>query len=93
MERAKRSLLLHAVDPRIGGTLLLGHRGCAKSTLARGFAALLPPVGPQTAPFVEVPLGVTEDRLLGSIQADTAIGFDSGDVAPFLPGSRVKIFE
>jgi magnesium chelatase subunit D len=73
MERAKRSLLLHAVDPRIGGTLLLGHRGCAKSTLARGFAALLPPVGPQTAPFVEVPLGVTEDRLLGSIQADTLI--------------------
>ncbi len=29
----------------------------------------------------------------GSIQADTAIGFDSGDVAPFLPGSRFKIFE
>jgi Mg-chelatase subunit ChlI len=70
MERAKRSLLLHAVDPRIGGTLLLGHRGCAKSTLARGFAALLPQDGPQAAPFVEVPLGVTEDRLLGSIQAE-----------------------
>lgn len=29
----------------------------------------------------------------GSIQADTAVGFDSGDVAPFLPGSRFKIFE
>lgn len=73
MERAKRSLLLHAVDPRIGGTLLLGHRGCAKSTLARGFAALLPPVGAQAAPFVEVPLGVGEDRLLGSIQADALL--------------------
>jgi Mg-chelatase subunit ChlI len=80
MERAKRSLLLHAVDPRIGGTLLLGHRGCAKSTLARGFAALLPPVGPQAAPFVEVPLGVTEDRLLGSIQADTLL--QSGQWTP-----------
>lgn len=73
MERAKRSLLLHAVDPRIGGTLLLGHRGCAKSTLARGFAALLPPVGTQAAPFVEVPLGVGEDRLLGSLQADALL--------------------
>ncbi len=70
MERAKRSLLLHAVDPRIGGTLLLGHRGCAKSTLARGFAALLPSSAGQTSPFVNVPLGVTEDRLLGSVQAD-----------------------
>ena len=70
MERAKRSLLLHAIDPRIGGTLLLGHRGCAKSTLARGFAALLPQDGAEPAPFVEVPLGVTEDRLLGSLQAD-----------------------
>ena len=80
MERAKRSLLLHAIDPRIGGTLLLGHRGCAKSTLARGFAALLPPDGPKDAPFVEVPLGVTEDRLLGSIQADVLL--QSGQWTP-----------
>jgi Mg-chelatase subunit ChlI len=80
MERAKRSLLLHAIDPRIGGTLLLGHRGCAKSTLARGFAALLPPDGPKAAPFVEVPLGVTEDRLLGSIQADVLL--QSGQWTP-----------
>ncbi len=70
MERAKRSLLLHAVDPRIGGTLLLGHRGCAKSTLARGFASLLPETEGQAPPFVNVPLGVTEDRLLGSVQAE-----------------------
>ena len=38
MEDAKKSLLYHAIDPRIGGALLLGHRGCAKSTLVRGFA-------------------------------------------------------
>ena len=74
MERAKRSLLLHAVDPRIGGCLLLGHRGCAKSTLARGFAALLPPLsGGGAAPYVEVPLGVTEDRLLGSLHAEALL--------------------
>ena len=36
MEEAKRSLIYHAIDPRIGGSLLLGHRGCAKTTLVRG---------------------------------------------------------
>ncbi len=77
MERAKRSLVLHAVDPRIGGVLLLGHRGCAKSTLARGFASLLPPVAGQSAPFKELPLGVSEDRLLGSIHAEALVR--SGD--------------
>src|ERR1043166_2326696 len=65
LERAKRSLIFHAIDPRLGGTLLLGHRGCAKTTLARAFAALLP----DEAAFVEVPLGTTEDRLLGSVDA------------------------
>lgn len=73
MERAKRSLLLHAVDPRIGGTLLLGHRGCAKSTLVRGFAALLPDSGGRTAPFVDVPLGVSEDRLLGAVHGEALV--------------------
>lgn len=73
MERAKRSLLLHAVDPRIGGVLLLGHRGCAKSTLARGFAALLPEIGSRPAPFVDVPLGVSEDRLLGAVHGESLV--------------------
>jgi len=73
MERAKRSLLLHAVDPRIGGALLLGHRGCAKSTLVRGFAALLPANSAKPAPFVDVPLGVTEDRLLGAVHAESLV--------------------
>jgi Mg-chelatase subunit ChlI len=73
MERAKCSLLLHAVDPRIGGTLLLGQRGCAKSTLVRGFAALLPKLGGLPAPFVDVPLGVSEDRLLGAVHGETLL--------------------
>jgi len=73
MEDPKKSLIYHAIDPRIGGTLLLGHRGCAKSTLVRSFAEVLQSISATTTPFVEIPLGTTEDRLLGSVNAEELV--------------------
>ena len=74
MDLVKRSLIYHAIDPTLGGLLLMGQRGCAKSTLARSFREILPSVSDdQEAPFVDVPIGTTEDRLLGSIDASRLI--------------------
>src|SRR5687767_119090 len=61
--------MLCAVDRGIGGVLLRGQKGSAKSTLARGLAALLP----GDAPFVELPVGATEDRVVGSIDIEAAL--------------------
>jgi magnesium chelatase subunit D len=78
-EEAKLALVLIAVDPQIGGLLLRGEKGTAKSTLARALAALLP----GSAPFVELPIGATEDRVVGSIDLAAAL---TGGEQRFRPG-------
>lgn len=73
---AKLALLLAAVDPLIGGVLLRGHKGSAKTTLARGLAGLV-------GGFTDLPLGTTEDRLLGTLDVGAAL---AGDGMTFRPG-------
>ncbi|MCB2228369.1 MAG: VWA domain-containing protein [Desulfarculaceae bacterium] len=72
--RLKLALLLLGVDLGLGGVLLRGEKGTAKSTAARGLASLLPPLPDgRPTPFVELPLGATEDRLAGGLDLGAAV--------------------
>src|SRR5271156_1206321 len=64
----KRALLLASVDWRLS-VLLKGDKGSGKSTAARGLADILP----AGAPFVNLPIGTTEDRLLGGLDLSQAL--------------------
>src|SRR5918999_1113992 len=99
----KRALLLNAINPKIGGVLIRGKKGTAKSTAVRSLGALLPEVTvvrgcPYSCPpevrqglcqwgqpgsdapsvihqvrIVDLPVGATEDRLVGSLDIEEAI--------------------
>jgi len=104
-EEMKLGLILNVIDPSIGGVLIMGEKGTAKSTTVRALADLLPEIevikgcrfncSPQ-GPFcsdcldkmhngnlletekkkmrvVELPLGVTEDRVVGTLDIEHAI--------------------
>ena len=81
-EALKLALCLTAIDPKIGGVLIEGPRGMAKSTLARGLADLL-----ASGQFVTLPLGATEERLVGTLDLDAALGQGR---AQFSPGVLAK---
>ncbi len=71
-DQLRLALLLCAVRPEIGGALIRGEKGTAKSTAVRGLAALLSAATGNAgagsgAGLVEMPLGATEDRVIGSL--------------------------
>src|SRR5262249_19062576 len=78
-EQLVQALLINAVAPDVGGVLVRGERGTAKTTAVRGLASLLAP-----APLVELPLGTTLDRLVGSLDLKQALAGGEHRVEPGL---------
>ena len=118
-DEMKLAILIAAVEPAIGGVLVLGDRGTGKSTAVRGLAALLPKMlavqgcryhcDPQAAkgcedcerlkassklkthqvpvPVVDLPLGASEDRVVGALDLERAL---SQGIKQFEPGLLAK---
>ena len=116
-DEMKTAILIAAVDPAIGGVLVLGDRGTGKSTAVRALAALLPPmkavagcrygcdpadtaarcdqcaalkpggrakaVETRPVPVIDLPLGATEDRVVGALDLERAL---TQGVKAFEPG-------
>ncbi|MEL4504799.1 VWA domain-containing protein [Luteococcus sp. H138] len=107
------ALVLTTIQPQIGGVLVRGEKGTAKSTAVRALAAVLPPIdvfqgdrfsidpadpratspdGPFDADsvtsravrLVELPVGATEDRVLGSIHLESALSHGNVEFEPGL---------
>ena len=75
----QQALLLVAIDPAIGGVLISGPRGTAKSTAARALAALLP-----GAPFVTLPLAASLEQVVGTLSVEHALRDGTLRLAPGL---------
>ena len=117
-DEMKRALLIAAVEPTVGGVLVMGDRGTGKSTAVRALAALLPemeviegcryrcaPEAPcgrccetypggtdagqvevrrMPVPVVDLPLGATEDRVVGSLDIERALTLGEKSFEPGL---------
>jgi len=114
MQDLRLALVLSSISPAIGGVLVRGEKGTAKSTMVRALAGLLPsvtvvegcrfscdpaspdpgcPDGPHVAgaptskrpaKLVELPVGAAEDRVIGSLNLERALGEGVTDYQPGL---------
>lgn len=78
-EQLKLALILNAIAPRIGGVVVRGEKGTAKTTTVRAFAQLL-----GDAPLINLPLGATEDRVVGSLNVETVLTTGRAEYQPGL---------
>ncbi len=67
-EEAQKALLLNLICPAIGGVFLFGQKGAGKSTLARSLGRLLPGTR-----CINLPVTVTEERLLGGLDWEATV--------------------
>ena len=67
-EKMKEALILNIINPSLGGVLIRGEKGTAKSTLVRGIGEVFPEIK-----IVNLPLNITEDNLLGSLDIEKTL--------------------
>lgn len=67
-EKMKKALLLNLINPRIGGVLIKGEKGTAKSTMVRALSNVF-----DSKLVVELPIGATEDKVAGTLDIEHAI--------------------
>lgn len=67
-EIMKKALILNVINPKLGGVLIKGEKGSAKSTAVRGLAEIL-----SKRQVVELPVSATEDRVVGTLDIEHAI--------------------
>lgn len=79
-DRLKTALILASIHTGVGGVLISGPRGAAKSTLARGLADL---DTDRRGAFVTLPLGATEEQVVGTLDLQQAL---DGQQVAFQPG-------
>ena len=77
-EMLKKALLLCAINPAIGGLLIQGDKGTAKSTAARALAEVVPYIQNESnlwvmVPFINLPIGATEERIIGSLDLEAVL--------------------
>lgn len=82
-KRLRLALVLCAVRPEIGGVLIRGEKGTAKSTAVRALAAVLAEADPGSR-LVELPIGATEDRVVGSLDLQKVLGAGEHSFSPGL---------
>lgn len=67
-DKVKKALLLNVINEKIGGLLINGEKGTAKSTLVRGLGKIL-----SDKKIINLPLNITEDNLVGSIDIEKTL--------------------
>ena len=82
-EQLKLALILSAISPGIGGVLIRGEKGTAKSTIVRGLGPLIGG-DDRSGRVVELPIGATEDRVVGSLDLTSVLRDGRAEFTPGL---------